>query len=148
MGSVRIRWDPLNLENPFACIDVIVTNSEAYIDQQGEIGFEFRKPKQLKALLDTGASFTVVSKTFARYCKLFQTKPDSERRVLGGTIKCGDHAGSLSFPGTNLRTVDPIQIVSADFYMERNFACVIGLDVLRRWKVTFDGGAKSVTIED
>ncbi|MGB7190529.1 MAG: retroviral-like aspartic protease family protein [Acidobacteriaceae bacterium] len=118
------------------------------IQQQGGLGFEFRKSTPLKAMLDTGASFTVVSKTWARNCKLFQTSPDTKRRVLGGTINCGEHAGSISFPGTNLRALDPVRIVSADFHMERNFACLIGTDILRNWKITFDGESKLVTIED
>ena len=148
MGLARVRWDPLNPDNPFACIDVVVVNSEAYIDQQGELGFEFRKPIKMRAMLDTGASFTVISKTWARNCSLFQTSPDTRRKVLGGTVSCGEHAGSISFPGTSLRGYDPIQIVSADFFMEPNFSGLIGTDVLRRWKITFDGGSRLVTIED
>jgi len=148
MGRAQLRWNPLDPGNPFVCMDVIVANSGAYIERQGEVGFEFRKPVTLKAMLDTGASFTVISKIWARNCKLFQTGPDTKRTVLGGTIDCGDHAGSISFPGTNLRGYDPIRIVSADFHMERNFACIIGIDVLRKWKITFDGESKLVTIED
>jgi len=147
MGIARVTWDPLNPENPFACIDVIVMNSKAYIDRQGDLGFEFRKPIKMKAMLDTGASFTVISKTWARNCKLFQTLPDTERKVLGTTIKCGEHAGSISFPGTDLRGYDPVRIVSADLLKEQ-FSCLIGLDILRHWKLTFDGKTKAVTIED
>ena len=148
MGRAQIRWNPFDPENPFACIDVIVMNSEAYIEQQGDLGFEFRKPVKLKAMLDTGSSFTVVSRTWARNCNLFQTEPDTNRKVLGGTTMCGEHAGSISFPGTTLRAYDPIRLVSSDFHMERHFACIIGIDVLRRWKITFDGESKHVTIED
>ncbi|HTW49763.1 MAG TPA: hypothetical protein VMD92_17535 [Acidobacteriaceae bacterium] len=147
MGIARVKWDPLNPENPFACIDVIVMNSEAYIEQQGDLGFEFRSPVKMKAMLDTGASFTVISKTWARNCKLFQTLPDTERKVLGTTIKCGEHAGSISFPGTDLQGYDPVRIVSAVFVREP-FSCLIGTDILRHWKLTFDGKSKTVTIED
>lgn len=148
MGLAKVKWDPLNPENPFACIDVIVVNSERFIEQQGELGFEFRKPVTLKAMLDSGASFTVISRTWARNCKLFQTSPDTERKVLGTTIRCGEHAGSISFPGTNLRPYDPTRIVSADFFREPNFSCLIGIDIMRRWRITFDGESKLVTIED
>lgn len=148
MGRVQINWDPFSRQHPFACIEVIVSNSAAYVEQQGDLGFEFRNPIPLKAMLDTGAGFTVISKTWARNCKPFQTKPDTRRKVLGGTVSCGEHAGSISFPGTNLRTLDPVQIVSADFFQEPNFACLIGVDVIRKWKVTFDGTARLVTIED
>ena len=55
----------------------------------------------MKALLDTGASVTVISKIFANYCKLFQTNEGSEITAIGATHRCGEHAGAISFPGTN-----------------------------------------------
>ena len=147
MGQAKVRWDPLNRVYPFACIDVIVVNSDVYIDQQGELGFEFRKPVKMKAMLDTGASFTVISRTWARNCSLFQTGPDTKRKVLGGAVSCGEHAGSISFPGTTLKLYDPVKLVSADF-VEPNFSGLIGIDLIRRWRITFDGESKLVTIED
>jgi hypothetical protein len=63
----------------------------------------------MKALLDTGAGVTVISKTFAKYCKLMQTG-ETEIRVLGSLHKCGEYAGAISFPGTNLRPFDPIRL--------------------------------------
>ena len=112
------------------------------------MGFEYPEPKKITALLDTGASVTVVSKTFARHCKLFQTAVDSEVRGLGAIQLCGEHAGSISFPGTDLKPINTIRIVSADFIKEPRFACLIGTDILRGWVVTFDGRSKSVTIRD
>ncbi|MGB0124823.1 MAG: hypothetical protein WBP63_15390, partial [Silvibacterium sp.] len=98
--------------------------------------------------LDTGASVTVISKTFTKYCKLFQTNEGTELRVLGATYRGGEHAGSVSFPGTNLRTFDLIRIISADFEKEPNYACLIGRDILRNWIISFDGPSKRVTITD
>ena len=50
----------------------------------------------MRALLDTGAAVTVVSKTFAKYCKLLQTG-ETEIRALGSVQRCGEHAGQLAF---------------------------------------------------
>lgn len=102
----------------------------------------------MKALLDTGASVTVISKTFANYCKLFQTNEGSEITAIGATHRCGEHAGAISFPDTNLRPVDPIRIISVDFAKERNYAILIGRDILRNWVINFDGRSKQVTIID
>jgi hypothetical protein len=148
MGFTQIPWDPDNPENPFACIDVLVRNSQQLIDQPGELGLEFRKPVQIKAIIDTGAAPVLISKTYARHCKLFQTGPDSETKVIGGSIKTGQHAGCISFPGTTLRVYDPIRIVSGDFHRESRFSCLIGTDILRYWNITFDAKAKFVTIYD
>ena len=60
----------------------------------------------------------------------------------------GEHAGRISFPNTTLRSYDPIRIVSGDFQFERHFSCLIGTEILRHWKITFDAKAKLVTISD
>jgi predicted aspartyl protease len=102
----------------------------------------------MRALLDTGASVTVISKTFANHCRLFQTNEGSEITAIGATHHCGEHAGSISFPGTNLRPFDPARIVSVDFPKERHYAILIGRDILRNWEIKFDGRSKRVTITD
>jgi hypothetical protein len=102
----------------------------------------------MRALLDTGASVTVISKTFANHCKLFQTNEGSEITAIGATHRCGEHAGAISFPGTKLKPFDSIRIVSADFPKERYYAILIGRDILRNWILTFDGRSKRVTITD
>ncbi len=102
----------------------------------------------MRALLDTGASVTVISKIYANYCKLFQTNEGSEITAIGATHRCGEHARAISFPGTNLRTVDPTRILSVDFPKERHYAILIGRDILRNWIITFDGRSKRVTIAD
>jgi predicted aspartyl protease len=123
-------------------------NSREVIDAWRSIGLEIPQPVQMKALLDTGASVTVISKTFATYCKLFQTSAGFEITAIGATHLCGVHAGAMSFPGTNLRTLDAIPIVAAVFAKERHYACLIGRDILRNWTITFDGRSKQVTITD
>jgi hypothetical protein len=148
MGCARIAWNPANPENPFACIDILVQNSQALLNQSDDIGLEFRKPVPMKALIDTGAGPVLISKAYARHCKLFQTRPDSDIRVIGGSIKGGEHAGHISFPNTTLRSYDPIRIVSGDFHHERWFSCLIGMEILRHWKITFDARSCLITIED
>jgi len=102
----------------------------------------------MRALLDTGASITVISKVWANTCKLFQTNEGSEITSFGGIQRCGEHAGAVSFPGTDLRPLDPTRIVSAVFTQERSYAIVIGRDILRNWVITFDGRSNRVTITD
>jgi len=123
-------------------------NSRETIEAGREIGLHYPEPIQIRALLDTGASVTVISKTFARHCKLFQTSEGSEIRALGSSLRGGEHAGSISFPGTDLRPFDPLRIISANFEKEPHYACLIGRDILRNWVVTFDGRSKRVTIID
>jgi hypothetical protein len=148
MARVEIFWDPFDQTDPGPCIDVTVMNSLDVIEAGRTIGLEYPKPLRMRALLDTGASVTVISKTFANYCKLFQTNEGSEITAIGATHRCGEHAGAISFPGTHLRPFDPIRIVSAVFAKERSYACLIGRDILRNWVINFDGRSKRITITD
>jgi predicted aspartyl protease len=123
-------------------------NSRDVIEAGRAIGLEYPPAISIKALLDTGASVSVISKTFANHCKLFETSAGSEITALGGTVLCGEHAGSISFPGTTLQALDSIRIVSADFVKQRRYACLIGRDILQNWKITFDGRSGQVSITD
>ena len=148
MARVELHWDPFDQVDPGPLIDVTVVNSRDVIEAGRAIGLEYPAPRTMKALLDTGASVTVISKVFANYCKLFQTNEGSEITAVGATHRCGEHAGSISFPGTSLRPLDPIRIVSLDFPKARHYAILIGRDILRNWVITFEGRAKRVTITD
>ena len=148
MACVHLDWDPFERGDPGPCIDVIVTNSRDVIDAGRAIGLEYPAPIRMRALLDTGASVTVISKKFANYCKLFHTNEGSEITAIGSTHRCGEHAGAISFPETDLKPLDPIRIVSVDFPKERYYAILIGRDILRNWVITFDGRSKRVTITD
>jgi len=148
MARVELNWNPYDQSDPGPIIDVILMNSRDVIEAGQSSGIEYPEPRKLRALLDTGASVTVISKKFANHCKLFQTSEGSEITGLGATQHCGEHAGSISFPGTNLRPFDSIRIVSADFVRERNYACLIGRDILKYWLISFDGRSKRVSIED
>ena len=148
MAQVELKWDPFDYTDPGPLIGVTVMNSRDVIEAGALIGLEYPPALTMKALIDTGASVTVISKVYANYCKLFQTSEGSEISAIGAVHRCGEHAGSISFPSTGLRSFDPIRIVSAVFAKERHYACLIGRDILRNWAITFDGKSKKVTIAD
>jgi hypothetical protein len=148
MAHVDIHWDPFDQTDPGPCIDVTVMNSRDVIEAGRAIGWEYPEPRRMRALLDTGASVTVISRTFADNCKLFQTNEGSEITAIGQTHRCAEHAGAISFPGTKLQPLDPIRIVSAAFPKARHYAILIGRDILRNWVITFDGRSKRVTIKE
>jgi hypothetical protein len=148
MARVELAWNPFDPADPGPCMDVVVTNSRDVIEAGSAIGLEYPKPRPMKALLDTGASVTVISKVFANSCKLFQTSEGSEITAIGAIHHCGEHAGAISFPGTELRSLDPVRIVSAIFAKQRYYAILIGRDILRNWVITFNGGAQRVTIQE
>ena len=133
--------------DPGPLVDIVVMNSPDVLEAWRAAGLECPPPVRMKALLDTGSAVTIISKTFARHCKLLQTG-ESDIRALGALHKCGEHAGTIVFAGTNLRPAEAIRIRSGDFIREPHFACLIGRDIMRHWKITFDGPSKCVTIVD
>ncbi len=147
-GRAELNWDPFDRADPGPCINVVIANSLDVLRAGRAAGLEYPEGRTLRALLDTGASVTVVSKVFANHCKLFQTSEGSEITALGAVQQCGEHAGSISFPGTNLKSFDTMRIVSAVFVGERHYACLIGRDILRSWSICFDGVSKKVFITD
>lgn len=148
MARVELNWDPFDPSDPGPCISVTIVNSRDVIEAGRAIGLEYPEPRPMRALLDTGASITVISKVYANTCKLFQTSEGSQITAIGATHQCGEHAGAISFPGTGLGQLDPIRIVSADFPMQQSYAILIGRDILRNWVISFDGRSKRVTIRD
>jgi predicted aspartyl protease len=148
MAHVELEWDPFGSGDPGPLIDVVVMNSQTVIDAGRAIGLDYPPALKMRALLDTGASVTVISKKFAEHCRLFQTNEGSEISAIGAIHHCGEHAGSVSFPGTKLRSFDPIRIVSAVFAKERHYAILIGRDILRNWTISFDGRSRRITIDD
>jgi len=148
MARVDLYWNPFDQNDPGPCIDVIVMNSRDVVEAGRAMGLEYPRPRTMRALLDTGASVTVISRAFANYCKLFQTGEGSEISAIGATHACGEHAGAINFPGTELRPLDPVRIISAVFAKEPHYACLIDRDILRNWIITFDGRSKRVTITD
>src|SRR5437660_12433944 len=125
MARVELRWDPFDPADPGPCIQVTITSSRDVIEAGRALGWEYPEPRPMRALLDTGASVTVISKVFANSCKLFQTSEGTEISAIGATHRCGEHAGAISFPGTDLRRRDPIRIVSAVFAKARSYAILM-----------------------
>jgi len=147
MGRFIFPWDPSDPNDPGPLIDVVVMNSRDVLNAWLADGLECPEPVKMKALVDTGASVTVISKVFARHCKLLQTG-ESEVRALGAQHKCGEHAGTITFAGADLRPAEAIRIRSVDFIREPHFACLIGRDIMRNWSISLEGRAKRVTIVD
>lgn len=112
MARFEIPWDPFDQADPGPCIDVTIMNSRDVIEAGRAVGLEYPEPRRMRALLDTGASITVISRVYADHCKLFQTNEGSEITAIGATHRCAEHAGAISFPGTKLRSLDPISFRS------------------------------------
>ena len=148
MVAHEIHWDPFSPLDPGPCIKVMVTNTAETLSAWQDIGFEPPKPHEITALLDTGSPFTIVNSVYAKNQMLFPTSTATEIRTLAGPAMCGEHSGAISFPHTALKGIKTIRILSRSFGEERFYACIVGRDVLRFWRISFDGRKNIVTIAD
>jgi hypothetical protein len=146
MVTFRLPWDPFDPTDPGACIKFSVARYVDDVEYGKHIGLEFPEPPRPTALIDTGSPFTIINKVLAKTCNLILTNPAFPIRTLNGDCPCEEYCGSMSFPGSGLPPIPAMRILAREFYKEPSYACIIGRDVLKRWKITFDPHAKSVTI--
>ena len=107
---------------------------------------DLNKPFEITALIDTGASRTVINPQVARTCGLKQT---GRARISGaGEItERLEFAGAIHFPAHELRSFDPVILVACPL-PEQDVACLLGRDVLERWNLTYDGRSGLVEVEE
>jgi len=91
------------------------------------VGLEFPSPLGINAVIDTGASMTVVNPEVAATCKLratgFATVASIEK-----TGKYPQHAAWIRFPGTNLSDLDGIPVIACKM-SKQPYSCLIGRDI-------------------
>jgi hypothetical protein len=116
------------------------------VNEGKHVGLEFPSPLGINAVIDTGASMTVVNPEVATTCKLratgFVTVASIEK--FG---RYPQHAAWIRFPGTNLSDFDGIPVIACKI-SKQPYSCLIGRDILRRWLLTYNGGSGIVSIKE
>jgi len=146
MVTFKLPWNPFDPTDPGPCIKFSVTRYVDDIEYGKSIGLEFPAPPIPTALIDTGSPFTIINKVLAKTCNLILTDPAFPIRTMNGDCDCEVYCGSMSFPGSGLPPIPAMRILAREFYRESSYACLIGRDVLKHWRITFDARDKVVTI--
>lgn len=98
------------------------------------------------ALVDTGVSRTVINPRLAVTCGLRQT--GIVRISTTGMVReAPEYAGVLRFPGLSLKEIEPVTFVACAL-PEQDVSCLLGRDVLQRWRLVYDGRTGEVQIEE
>lgn len=136
----RTKWRPdsttLLKQGPHIEILISATNWEA--KEARAVGLEFPE-LPVRALIDTGASLTVINPQIATTCKLKQTGQVMIIAVGGQVVEYPEYAASISFPRSNLSRLDVVRVVACPIIGQPFFSCLIGRDILRNWVLTYDG---------
>jgi class 3 adenylate cyclase len=109
-------------------------------------GIELKKPLAIMALIDTGASATVINPQVAITCGLGQTGL-ARISSLGHITERPVFAGALRFPESNLKEIDPVRFIAGPL-PEQDVSCILGRDVLARWRLIYDGRTGEAQIEE
>jgi predicted aspartyl protease len=135
-----LKWRPnpskLLSEGPH--IEILISTTRLELEEGRAIGLEFRE-LSVHALIDTGASLTVINPQIASTCKLLQTDWNRVTTVGGMAGRYPAYAAAISFPSTDLPAFDVIGVVACPIIEQRFFACLIGRDILKKWQLTYDG---------
>jgi hypothetical protein len=135
-----LRWNPnpstLLLQGPV--IDVLISTTRPELDEGRAVGLEYIEAP-VKALIDTGAALTIINPQIASTCKLSQTDWNKINSVGGERGEYPAYGASIYFPGTDLPGFDVIRVVACPIVRQPFFACLIGRDILRKWRFTYHG---------
>jgi predicted aspartyl protease len=105
-----------------------------------------KEPFTVTALIDTGASRTVITPQLVATCGLRQTGV-ARISSAGHITERPEYAGAINFPDQALKGFDPLSLVACPL-PEQDVACLLGRDVLERWNLTYDGRSGFVEIEE
>jgi predicted aspartyl protease len=124
------------LEGPH--LEMLISTTRPEFEEGRAIGLEYRE-LTVQALIDTGASLTVINPQIASTCKLLQTDWNRITTVGGKAGRYPAYAAAISFPRSGLPSFEVIRVVACPIIEQRFFSCLIGRDILRKWRFVYDG---------
>jgi hypothetical protein len=145
VDSHHLSFSPSDLQKDGPCIRVEISAPGLDLEEGRAVGLEFES-LTITAIIDTGASLTVINPEVAATCKLRATGFVN----IASVEKFGkypQHAARVRFPGTRLSDFDGIAVVACKI-SRQPYACLIGRDILRKWLLKYHGGNGIVSIQD
>src|SRR5271168_4553025 len=146
MGGKKFSFSRVDLRRSGPKIKVTIGHPRATLLAANQAHVELKKPFTVTALIDTGASRTVISPQLAATCGLRQT---GEARIssAGHITQRPEFAGAVHFPDTDLNGFDPVSLIACPL-PEQDVACLLGRDILERWNLMYDGRSGQIEIEE
>jgi predicted aspartyl protease len=127
-------------------IRVTISHPRSALAAAKQKSIDLNEPFTVTALIDTGASRTVITPQLAATCGLRHTGM-ARISSAGHIAERPEYAGAIHFPDQELKGFDPVSLVACPL-PEQDVACLLGRDVLERWNLTYDGRSGFVEIEE
>jgi gag-polyprotein putative aspartyl protease len=99
----------LLLEGPH--LPVLISASRFELEEGRAVGLEFPE-LPVQALVDTGASITIINPEIATTCKLKQTGHQRINAVGGSAGEFPEYAAAIAFPGSEIPSLDTVRVVA------------------------------------
>lgn len=145
MASHQLSFIPSVLQKDGPRIFIEISAPSSDIKEGSAVGLEFPPAFGIHAVIDTGASLTVVNLEVVERYKLratgFATVASIEKKE-----RYRQHAAWIRFPDTKLRDFDGIPVVACKI-LQQPYSCLIGRDILRNWLLTYSGNG-SISIQE
>jgi hypothetical protein len=142
---VKLPFTPTELILQGPHIAILISATRLEVEEGRPLGLEFPE-LPVHALIDTGASLTVINPEIAKTCKLKQTGHQMINAVGGKAGEYPAYAAAISFPGSNLPSLDATRVVACPIIRQPFFSCLIGRDIMRKWLLSYDGRTGEVEI--
>lgn len=142
---MKFLLSPSALQQQGPHIEILISATRTDLEEGRAVGLEYPE-LTVRALIDTGASLTIINPQIAATCKLRQTDRSKITAVGGESGEYPAHAATISFPGTELPRFDVIRVVACPIIKQPFFSCLIGRDILRKWFVVYNGRTGEVEI--
>lgn len=142
---VKLPFNSANLLLEGPHLPVLISASRRELDEGRAVGLEFPE-LPVQALIDTGASITIINPEIAVTCKLKHTGHQRISAVGGSAGEFPEFAAGIAFPGSEIPRLDTIRVVACPLIRQPFFSCLIGRDVLQKWVLTYNGKTGEVEI--
>ena len=142
---MKFPFSPARLLQQGPHIEILISATRLEVDEGRAIGLEY-PDMSVRALIDTGASLTIINPEIAASCKLRQTGRQKINAVGGEAGEYPEYAAAISFPGSELPSLDTTRVVACPIIRQPFFSCLIGRDILRKWLLKYDGRSGEVEI--
>lgn len=142
---MKFPFTPTSLLQQGPHIEIVLSATRLEVEEGRALGLEF-PDQSVRALIDTGASLTIINPQIAATCKLRQTGRQKINAVGGAVGEHPEYAAAISFPGSELPSLDTIRVVACPIIRQPFFSCLIGRDILRQWLLKYDGRSGEIEI--